>query len=411
MLTSSAYKILRIPEGSSKDEIKKAYRKLVKIYHPDHNKSPDAAKRFQEIMDAYNMLIKHEPRPYQRDESYAHAAEILRKEREKARQFYRTSTTKQGQWQPEEKPLSREWKDVILILNYFGHGLLLVVATGLIILPVVLGFVYELTAAIATSYLIIIGSFLLLYIWGKRKTWFKLGKVSYTFSDLRALFRMPLSHPGTDYCCYIKGEKADGKPYTLRLVQILDIKTRSMGGMNHESTIKRKTVLMHMPRSMRAQRIHRLCSYVKGGLIILSLIFVPFGSLFWRMVAGIILGALASLMILKLSRVKGKTSYLFTPAFLIKSGVWLIVLLFISNYGQGFIIELSDYKFLAMGGLFFLLDIVFDLFLGFFPFYPRLFKPLIKQGNRLSQLYKEGFQNYIEYPVYSMVYPFFRWIF
>ncbi len=41
---------------ASKDEIKSAYRKLAKQYHPDLNKSPDAPKKFEEIQEAYDVL-------------------------------------------------------------------------------------------------------------------------------------------------------------------------------------------------------------------------------------------------------------------------------------------------------------------------------------------------------------------
>ncbi len=52
------YSILGIPNGSSKEEIKKAFRKLAHIHHPD--KGGDA-KKFSEINKAYLELMKDEP--------------------------------------------------------------------------------------------------------------------------------------------------------------------------------------------------------------------------------------------------------------------------------------------------------------------------------------------------------------
>ena len=48
--------------------------------------------------------------------------------------------------------------------------------------------------------------------------------------------------------------------------------------------------------------------------------------------------------------------------------------------GPGFDIQLSSYVYLVVAGLLFLLDMVFDLVMGFLPFYRKLFRPLLKQG-------------------------------
>lgn len=54
------YKILGVREDASDEEIKKAYRKLSKKYHPDSNPDNEAAKvRFHEITMAYDIL--HDP--------------------------------------------------------------------------------------------------------------------------------------------------------------------------------------------------------------------------------------------------------------------------------------------------------------------------------------------------------------
>lgn len=50
------YDVLGISKGASEDEIKKAYRKLAKQYHPDVNKAPDAEAKFKEINEAYEVL-------------------------------------------------------------------------------------------------------------------------------------------------------------------------------------------------------------------------------------------------------------------------------------------------------------------------------------------------------------------
>jgi curved DNA-binding protein CbpA len=57
---TAAYAVLGVPAGASDDEVRSAYRRLVKLHHPDHNAgSPDAARRFEGIQDAYARVTKH----------------------------------------------------------------------------------------------------------------------------------------------------------------------------------------------------------------------------------------------------------------------------------------------------------------------------------------------------------------
>ena len=61
--TKDFYAVLGVASGSTQDEIKKAYRKLAKKYHPDANANdPKAAERFKEISEANNVLGDPEKR-------------------------------------------------------------------------------------------------------------------------------------------------------------------------------------------------------------------------------------------------------------------------------------------------------------------------------------------------------------
>lgn len=58
------YEVLGVSKSASKDEIKKAYRKLSKQYHPDINKEADAADKFKEIKEAYEVLSDEQKRAH-----------------------------------------------------------------------------------------------------------------------------------------------------------------------------------------------------------------------------------------------------------------------------------------------------------------------------------------------------------
>lgn len=56
-MSENYYNILEVSETASLDEIKKSYRKLSMMYHPDKNKNnPEATSKFQKISEAYETL-------------------------------------------------------------------------------------------------------------------------------------------------------------------------------------------------------------------------------------------------------------------------------------------------------------------------------------------------------------------
>ncbi len=56
------YKILDVKRNATQDEIRRAYRKLTRKYHPDVSKEPDAEQKFKELGEAYEVLKDPEKR-------------------------------------------------------------------------------------------------------------------------------------------------------------------------------------------------------------------------------------------------------------------------------------------------------------------------------------------------------------
>lgn len=67
------YETLGLSRGASSDEIKKAYRKLARQYHPDINNEDGAEEQFKEVAEAYEVLSDAQRR--QRYDQFGHAAE------------------------------------------------------------------------------------------------------------------------------------------------------------------------------------------------------------------------------------------------------------------------------------------------------------------------------------------------
>lgn len=96
-LAADYYKVLGVSKSASAADIKRAYRKLSLKYHPDKNSSPEAATKFAEIANAYDVLSDPEKRS-----TYDKGGEEAVKQQE------------QRQNQPAADPFS--------IFEHFGFG-------------------------------------------------------------------------------------------------------------------------------------------------------------------------------------------------------------------------------------------------------------------------------------------------
>ena len=56
------YQVLGVDRNATDEQIKKAFRRLARQYHPDVNKSPEAESRFKEVNEAYEVLSDREKR-------------------------------------------------------------------------------------------------------------------------------------------------------------------------------------------------------------------------------------------------------------------------------------------------------------------------------------------------------------
>ena len=80
------YNILGIPQGSSKEDIKKAYRRLAHIHHPDKG---GRAQKFSELNKAYSELMKDEGIPYKKYERKEYKSKVNDWEKKVRRQRLR----------------------------------------------------------------------------------------------------------------------------------------------------------------------------------------------------------------------------------------------------------------------------------------------------------------------------------
>jgi hypothetical protein len=82
MTITDYYEILDLPLNATIEEIKKAYRKKARLYHPDINPAPDAKDHFISVTEAYEFLIANHEKIKTDDQAYQQAMEDWRKYRQ-----------------------------------------------------------------------------------------------------------------------------------------------------------------------------------------------------------------------------------------------------------------------------------------------------------------------------------------
>lgn len=139
MTITDYYKILGLSDNASVEEIKIAYRKKARLYHPDINPSPDAKDLFIGATEAYEFLISNQGKINTDDKAYRQAMDDWRKYRQdrshqRAQAYARASfkTFKGSNFYKSTKIF-----DVTTIIITFASSIMILVYT-------VLGYIYRL---------------------------------------------------------------------------------------------------------------------------------------------------------------------------------------------------------------------------------------------------------------------------
>ena len=98
------YRILEVPSSASQEQIKNAFRELIRKHHPDKNSSPEATERARDIIEAYKILTDAEARArYDRVYTDYFGSTETQHEEEDSKQ------TKESKRSIHEDPILQKW--------------------------------------------------------------------------------------------------------------------------------------------------------------------------------------------------------------------------------------------------------------------------------------------------------------
>jgi hypothetical protein len=407
------YKTLGIEPGVDEKELKKVYRKLALKHHPDVSKRPDATEKFQQICEAYEVILRHIQIETNLNLSETEEVfdtsiyeEIIREARQKA---YERAKMKYEKLKAEKEFF--ETNEVILAFRYIGNYLAVPLGLVLIAIPIYLGFTEGVGIFFATMFFWIIGFILLSHIYSNRRKWFLPGRFKTSFRDLLNKLKVEVHDDAREECYYRKGKKANSKPFRYSMLKVRNVSLHNSGALQHYVGYDRKYREVVIPRSAYAFRIHRAGGILKFTVIAGFLLFAPVPSLIWRFLLGMASALILCRLMHLLTHTRAKESFLLNPFLILKSIIWIAVFVTQTTYYHLGVFYMSEYSIFIIFFLFLFHDMILDLILRAFPFYRYMYVPLIKQPSAVMRLFQQGYQNFLDVPVWSTVYPFFRWLF
>lgn len=407
-------KILGVKNDADKEEIKKAYRRLAKKYHPDKNKSEDAHLKFIEITDAYENLCFPKKNPdsktHYQEASYKKYDyhEEVRKQKEEARREKQRKMREAYQKAKKENEFLKKiglYNTLVFIrlLNgAFAIGVILIIAPFLFswltswILPV---FFIPLVAG---------GAWILWFVYqndNKTKT-----SPVFDFSAFKPdrFLNINYNYEG-DKCFFNSRRKADATPYCFLLYKPKNKDAKLVSENRDVIVFNRKLRRINVPRNRNSLIIQRIASGIKIFSLFAALIFVDTQSVLWRIIFGLFTGGCISSLLFLVSRTRSASWFLFDAANVVRFTI-LLLIISLNTYSYMGDYYLHDDAFVIIISIVVISELFIQLVKQTLP--DSYFnKPFWNMHKKSNQLFKSGYHFGNGLPILNYFYPAYKWFF
>jgi hypothetical protein len=414
------YSILELEKNASRNEIRKAYRRLAKKYHPDIYKAKDAHDKFIEITEAYEVLINQNYKYYQKPPSttttdeWRNAEYRRNEEYEKFRQEAREKAKRQAQMRYEEFQKQNEvfqksgLNDLFLVFKILTRIIAIFIFLFLLSVPVFTAIYFDWRNIFILFFTWPIAGIIAWNIYDNRKNYFLPGKFYYNAVEIKKLFKEKTVSEQNCYFC--RSKLADSKPLKLEFLKLKDIRIRRDGFRQYQANYINDKIEVLIPRSRKAFVIHSFSTMIKVLAVLGCAFFLDLSSFLWRLIMGLVIGGILSKLVMIFSRTRSNVSYLYSYNLILRIVIWLMIIISMSRISiHPFNIRTTEFIYFAVTSI-----IIFDcLIMQVLGMMLKTYssKPLIGQYPEVSKLFDSGYTLYNEMPVFSVIYPLFKWIF
>lgn len=317
--------------------------------------------------------------------------EIKRRSRDKARQHARMKYEK---FRKEHEAFQESGLyDLFLLSKYVWRIIVFPLILVFLFLPILNEEISSQPSGYVLFWLLSLG--LIIFVIANRKGYFKLGKFYFGIKDF--INRLKVQNFENDEICYYTNKTiTKGKQYQISLFKVKKIILRNDGPLfGRQVGQNRIYKTVSIPRSKKAYIIHTSTTFIKLLAIAISILFLietPYSD--WSFLIGLFSGGIISTFVLFITKTKSKTSFLLSYGLVIKILIWALAIII--------------FKEMAFLMIFF--DPLIEGLLRTISKH-KLFKPIIRQYHELDKLLAGQYQLYLEIPLVTVIYPFFKWLF